>query len=84
MQGLAAPVVVQSTSNPGSEMIAFLAALTALRSGDTSVRLPQEWTGIPGKVADAFNQIAELNEQMTQELARFSKVVRSEEHKYEI
>ena len=32
---------------------ALLAALIAFKKGDFSVRLPIEWTGIAGKVADA-------------------------------
>jgi HAMP domain-containing protein/signal transduction histidine kinase/DNA-binding response OmpR family regulator len=37
-----------------------------------------EWTGIAGKVADAFNEVVELNERMAQELARLSRVVGKE------
>ena len=33
--------------------------MTALNQGDLSVRLPLEWTGVAGKVVDAFNQMAE-------------------------
>ncbi len=62
----------------GNEMSVLLTALTALRNGDTTARLPVEWTGVPGKVADAFNDIAELNERMAQELARLSQVVGKE------
>ncbi len=41
-----------------------------LKQGDARVRLPVEWTGVPGKVADAFNDVVELNERMAEELAR--------------
>src|SRR5262249_9780560 len=61
-----------------SEMTALLGALTSLRDGDSSVRLPVEWTGVPGKVADAFNDIAELNQRMALELARLSQAVGKE------
>jgi HAMP domain-containing protein/signal transduction histidine kinase/CheY-like chemotaxis protein len=37
-----------------------------------------EWTGVAGKVADAFNEVVELNERMAQELARLSRVVGKE------
>jgi len=36
----------------------LLAALHSLRDGDFSVRLPSEWIGVQGKLADAFNDIA--------------------------
>ena len=48
----------------------ILGALIALKRGDGSVRLPADWTGLPGKVADAFNDVVELNERMAEELAR--------------
>lgn len=33
----------------------LLGALTALKKGDSSVRLPLEWTGLPGKLSECFN-----------------------------
>ena len=60
------------------EMSALLSALTALRKGRTGVRLPAEWTGVAGKVADAFNEVVELNERMAGELSRLSRVVGKE------
>jgi HAMP domain-containing protein/signal transduction histidine kinase/DNA-binding response OmpR family regulator len=54
---------------------ALLKALTALKKGDFTVRLPLEWTGIAGKVADTFNDLVELNERMTKELDRVRRVV---------
>src|SRR6266852_6046082 len=71
----------QTLSEPvinGSEMTALLTALTALKKGKPGVRLPVEWTGVAGKVADAFNEVVELNERMSQELARLSRVVGKE------
>ncbi|WP_313166723.1 HAMP domain-containing protein, partial [Massilia oculi] len=35
----------------------LLDALMALRAGDFSVRLPHDWTGVDGKIADAVNDI---------------------------
>ena len=43
----------------GTEMTALLSALTALRQGRAGVRLPPDWTGVAGKVADAFNDVVE-------------------------
>ena len=65
-----------ATTSP--EMVALLAALTALKQGRTGVRLPPDWTGVAGKVADAFNDVVELNERMAGELARLSRVVGKE------
>ncbi len=62
----------------GSEMTALLSALTALRQGRSGVRLPLDWTGVAGKVADAFNDVVEQNERMADELARLSRVVGKE------
>ena len=62
----------------GSEMTMLLVALTALQKGKTDVRLPLDWTGVAGKVADAFNEVVEQNERMADELARLSRVVGKE------
>ena len=61
-----------------TEMTALLGALSALKRGDSSVRLPLKWTGLAGKVAEAFNDVVELNERMSEELARLSKTVGKE------
>ncbi|MDX6694635.1 MAG: hypothetical protein QOF02_2238 [Blastocatellia bacterium] len=56
----------------------LLKALTALKKGDFSVRLPDEWTGIAGKIADTLNNVIEMNERMVKELERVSRVVGKE------
>jgi HAMP domain-containing protein/signal transduction histidine kinase len=56
----------------------LLAALTAFKRGDFSAQLPDDWTGIAGKVADTFNDIIRLNQRLTQELARIGRVVGKE------
>ncbi|TXF98062.1 response regulator [Massilia arenae] len=43
------------TAAPSQALL--LDALMALRAGDFSVRLPHDWTGIDGKIADAVNDI---------------------------
>src|SRR5437660_12265039 len=63
---------------PAEELSALLSALTALRKGDATVRLPGHWTGLPGKVADVFNDVVELNASMAEELARLRQVVGKE------
>ena len=56
----------------------LLDALLALRGGDASVRMPRQWTGIAGKIADTFNEIAAQNEDMSREFARLRQVVGKE------
>jgi HAMP domain-containing protein/signal transduction histidine kinase/DNA-binding response OmpR family regulator len=56
----------------------FLAALTDLKKGNASAQLPQDWTGVFGKVADAFNDVVAENLRMSHELARLSRVVGKE------
>jgi HAMP domain-containing protein/CheY-like chemotaxis protein/signal transduction histidine kinase len=53
----------------------LLTALLALRDGDFSVRLPRDWTGVDGKIADTFNDIASANAKMASELSRVGTVV---------
>src|SRR5262245_37816630 len=57
---------------------AVLFALVSFKKGDFSVRLPITWTGVSGKVADAFNEVAELMSHQTDELSRISRVVGKE------
>src|ERR1700684_4111874 len=56
----------------------LLTALIALKKGDFSVRLPLDWVGTAGKIADAFNDVVERNERMANELERISLVVGKE------
>ncbi|MEK7684408.1 MAG: HAMP domain-containing protein, partial [Verrucomicrobiota bacterium] len=67
------------SSNPDSlDPKLLLQVLTAVKNGDFSVRLPVEWTGLDGKIADTFNDIIALNEKLAQETERISKVVGKE------
>jgi HAMP domain-containing protein len=70
--------LVQDPSTNVAELTALLSALTSLKKGRQGVRLPQEWTGIAGKVADAFNEVVEQNERMASELSRLSRMVGKE------
>ncbi len=56
----------------------LLGALSALKKGDSSVRLPIDWTGLSGKLSETFNEVVELNEAMAQELARLRQRVGKE------
>ncbi|HEX5776248.1 MAG TPA: HAMP domain-containing protein, partial [Caulobacteraceae bacterium] len=53
----------------------LLAALRAFRRGDFSVRLPRDLTGVQGEIAEAFNDVVELNDHMTREFERLGDVV---------
>src|SRR3954451_721187 len=53
----------------------LVSALRALRRGDFSVRLPEEVDGDDDEIASIFNEVVSLNEEMTQEFERLSKVV---------
>ena len=48
----------------------LLKILTAFRRGDFSARITTDAVGIDGKIAEAINDVIELNEKMTREFAR--------------
>jgi hypothetical protein len=54
---------------------ALLAALQAMRTGDFSVRLRSDVTGLAGKIADTFNDIVAANERMANQLELVGQVV---------
>ena len=56
----------------------ILQSLQTMKNGDFSVRLPVSWTGLPGKIADNFNEIVTANEQMAFELKRVGQTVGKE------
>src|SRR6266550_4827418 len=53
----------------------LLSALMVFKRGDFSARLPEDWTGVAGKIADTFNDVIRTNQRMTQELERIVRVV---------
>ncbi|WP_318012257.1 HAMP domain-containing protein [Mesorhizobium sp. CA10] len=53
----------------------ILNSLKAFRRGDFSIRIDNIYEGIDSYIADAFNQIVELNDQVTKEFERLSRVV---------
>ncbi len=57
---------------------ALLSVLAHLKGGDFSARLPLDWTGVAGKVADGFNDVIIANQALGKELARVSRVVGKE------
>jgi len=61
-----------------ADLSVILASLQTMRAGDFSVRLPGSWTGLAGKIADTFNDIVAVNQQMAHELKRVGQVVGKE------
>src|SRR6266404_4463992 len=53
----------------------LLRALMAFKRGDFSVRLPDDWTGVAGKIADTFNEVIAKNQRLTMELDRIGRAV---------
>src|SRR5690242_15456735 len=60
---------------PGHELSALLGAMQAVKNGDFSVRLPGDWSGLHGKIADTFNEIVTANAAMASELERVGTTV---------
>jgi len=61
-----------------ADLSVLLSGLRTMRDGDFSVRLPGNWTGLAGKIADTFNEIVMANQHMAKELRRVGKVVGKE------
>jgi HAMP domain-containing protein len=56
----------------------LLTAMLAFRDGDFSVRLPADWSGTDGRVAEAFNQCVAHEARISREVARLSITVGKE------
>ena len=54
---------------------ALLSVLGKVKAGDFSARLPLDWTGVAGKLADGINEVVSYNQALETELARVSQVV---------
>src|SRR5688572_1844065 len=67
--------VVASQSD---QMNAILLALSSLRRGDATVRLPVTGEGAFGKVSEVFNELVEQSATLADEVARLSQVVGKE------
>jgi signal transduction histidine kinase/CheY-like chemotaxis protein/HAMP domain-containing protein len=53
----------------------LLSVLAQVRGGDFTARMPLDWTGVAGKVADGLNEAIIANQALEAELARVSRVV---------
>ncbi|MGH8193735.1 MAG: HAMP domain-containing protein [Woeseiaceae bacterium] len=63
------------TQDSDLDLADMLAALQAMRNGDFSVRLPSDWTGLAGKIADTFNDVVIANDHLAKELQQISEAV---------
>lgn len=53
----------------------MLDVLLAFKSGDFLVRMPKDMTGIDGKIADAFNDVIDINQKVAKAVDKVSKNV---------
>jgi signal transduction histidine kinase/HAMP domain-containing protein/ActR/RegA family two-component response regulator len=53
----------------------LLGVLAQVKGGDFTARMPLDWTGVAGKVADGLNDIVLANQGLEAELARVSEAV---------
>ena len=72
-----------STINDDFNPKMLLSALMELKRGNFSARLPDTWTGLSGKIADAFNGIAELNLNTAKEVEKIGRTA-GKEGKFEL
>src|ERR1051325_4618138 len=56
----------------------LLRTLASVKKGDFSVRMPVEFVGVQGKIADTLNDIVDLNERLSTEVERIATVVGKE------
>jgi signal transduction histidine kinase/CheY-like chemotaxis protein/HAMP domain-containing protein len=67
------------TSSPDQlDEVVLLGVLADVESGDFSVRMPLEWTGMAGKIADRLNNVIAANETLRTELEKVSRAVGKE------
>ena len=71
------------TAGPGAGELdqfsqSLLSAMLSFKQGDFSVRMPSSLTGINGKIADAFNDIALVSERRAKETTRVTHAVGKE------
>src|SRR6478672_637016 len=57
------------------DLTVLLSVLARIKAGDFSARMPVEWTGLAGKIADGLNDVIVANQALGAELSRVSEVV---------
>jgi len=61
-----------------ARLLKILAAIMAFRDGNFSARLPSDWAGTEGRIAEAFNQAIGHEDRIAREVARLSVSVGKE------
>src|SRR5262249_5835551 len=74
-KGTAVPRVHTPHDEAALDLRQVRRALRAGRDGDFPARLPGDWTGLGGKIADTFNAIVISNLRLASELERIGQVV---------
>jgi hypothetical protein len=64
-----------ASANDSLDMGVLLATLTAYRNGDFSARMPGNWIGLPGKIADTLNDIIDMSSGTITEFERVARLV---------
>ena len=59
-----------ASKTKGLDTKLLLRTLVAFKRGDFSVRMPDDWTGVDGKIADTLNEIIGLTERTSEDFAR--------------
>src|SRR5580692_11577913 len=75
--GVSSPVEAENLSGE-TRLRKILAAIIAFRDGNFSERLPSDWAGTDGRIAEAFNQTIDHEEFISKEIARLSVSVGKE------
>ena len=57
------------------DLKSLLAALNSFKKGEFTARLPEDLTGMSGKIADTFNDIMESHQNLVQEITNVSRTV---------
>jgi methyl-accepting chemotaxis protein len=72
-------MAVSPVTNAGTvDSTVLLSVLARVRAGDFAARMPLEWTGVAGKIADGLNDVIIANQELAAELARVGQVVGKE------
>ncbi|HEY0869763.1 MAG TPA: HAMP domain-containing protein, partial [Acidothermaceae bacterium] len=74
----AAPTSTLASNELAIDVNAVLDVLGKVKAGDFGARLPFDWTGVGGKLADGINEVISYNQALEAELARVSEVVGKE------
>ncbi|HEY8759937.1 MAG TPA: HAMP domain-containing protein, partial [Candidatus Dormibacteraeota bacterium] len=67
-----------TTNSRELDQAVLLRVLTEFKRGNFNVRMPDDWTGTAGKIADTLNEVIEANQRLGRELARVGRLVGDE------